>query len=73
MTKFENEALYELLSMKVKELKELSEKEKTQEIVERKAVAELSELAEKVRGDIFFVDTRIKNHEEGNAHKNAIF
>lgn len=67
MTKFENEALYELLSMKVKELKEISEKEETQEIVDRNSVSTLSELVEKVRGDIVYVDTKIRNHKEGNA------
>lgn len=67
MTKFENESLYELLSMKVKELKELSEKEEMQEIVDRKAVADLSMLAERVRGDVFYVDTKIRNYKEGNA------
>lgn len=65
MTKFENEALYELLSMKVRELKELSEKEETQEIVDRKSLDSLSEFAERVRGDIFYVDTRIRNYKEG--------
>lgn len=61
MTNFENDTLYTLLCMKSKELKEFSEKEEIQQFVDRKAISELSEFVNRIRGDIYYVDNKIRD------------